>query len=65
MSKEWLEEIENELERSNRAAKNSNTIGAEQMVLDLHEIGSFERLVKYSKKTNQTSARVRRNGRRL
>ena|SRR5690625_3772321 len=50
MSKEWLEEIENELERSNRAAKNGNTIGAEQMVLDLHEIGSFERLVKYSKK---------------
>ena len=50
MSKEWLEEIENEIERSNRAAKNGNTIGAEQMVLDLHEIGSFERLVKYSKK---------------
>src|SRR5690625_3726153 len=49
MSKERLEEIEREIERSNNATLKGNSLGAERMILDLHEIGRFEWLVKHAK----------------
>jgi len=49
VSKERLEEIEREIERSNNATLKGNSLGAERMILDLHEIGRFEWLVKHAK----------------
>src|SRR5690625_6769580 len=49
MSKERLEEIEREIERNNNATLKGNSLGAERMILDLHEIGRFEWLVKHAK----------------
>src|SRR5690625_1461318 len=44
-----MEEIEREIERSNNATLKGNSLGAERMILDLHEIGRFEWLVKHAK----------------
>src|SRR5690625_4275065 len=53
MSKERLEEIEREIERSNNATLKGNSLGAERMILDLHEIGRFEWLVKHAKEQDE------------
>ena len=64
MSKDRLEEIKSELKRSNNVGGIGNP-GAEQMILDLHEIGRFEWLVKYAEEQSQRVQELERDNKQL